>query len=132
MADRALIYIARQKKGNDKFIYSESHAIRVFTRLMLRAKVKDTHRITGHVLTPTVVDSNSGKTVFEVLKEKHPLPGTVDPIAFIDCNTLPSLIDIDVTPSRVEKVAHCIRGGAGTDSLQWQHFLLRYGTHSIV
>ena len=45
--------------------------------------------------------------MFEVLKEKHPMPGTVDPIAFIDCrNTLPSLIDIDVTPSRVEKVAH--------------------------
>ena len=61
---------------------------------------------------------------------KHPMPGTVDPIAFIDCNTLPPLIDIDVTPSHVEKVAHCISGPGDTDSLQWQHFLLRYGTHS--
>ena len=121
---------SRQNKRNDKFIYSESHAIRVFTRLMLRGKEKEatrwiTQRMTGHVLTPTELDSNSGKTVFEVLKEKHPMPGTVDPIDFIDCNTLPPLIDIDVTPSHVEKVAHCIRGGAGpggTDSLQWQHF----------
>ena len=89
--------------------------------------------MTGHVLSPTELDSKSGKTVFEVLKEKHPMPGTVDPITFIGCNTLPPLIDVDVTPSHVEKVAHCIRGGAGpggTDSLQWQHFLLRYGTHS--
>ena len=50
--------------------------------------------------------------MLEVLKEKHPMPGTVDPIAFIDYNILPPLIDIDVTPSHVEKVVHCIRGGA--------------------
>ena len=61
---------------------------------MLRGKVKEatrwiTQRMTDNVLTPTEVDSNSGKTVFEVLKEKHPMPGTVDPIAFIDSNTFP-------------------------------------------
>ena len=47
-------------KGSDIFMYSQSHAISVFTRLLLRDKP---------CFNP---NSNSGKTVCKVLKEKQP------------------------------------------------------------
>ena len=49
------------------------------------------------------------------------------------CDTLPPLIDVNITGGHVEKVARHIQGGAGpggSDASQWQNYLLRYGAHS--
>ena len=116
----------------------EAHAIRVFSRLMLSGKVRDATRwITGHVtggvFAPTDIDTKTGKTVLQSLKDKHPPPGRPDPSAFLTCDVLPPLTDVDIVASHIEKTAHKIRGAAGpsgTDSMQWQSFLLRYGSYS--
>ena len=116
----------------------DAHIIRVFSRLMLCGKVKDaTHWITGRtaswVLEPTDIDPKSGKTVLDVLKEKHPPPGKLNPDAFLHCDPLPPLVDIDVTAAHVEQVAcHCrgVAGPSGTDAIQWHRFLLRYRIQS--
>ena len=75
---------------------------------MLCGKVKDTTRwitgrTAGRVLQPTDIDPKSGKTVFDVLKEKHPPPGKLNPDAFLHCGPLPPLVDIDVTAVHVNK-----------------------------
>ena len=44
----------------------------------------------------------SGKTVFDVLKEKHPGSRCVNENAFINCEELPSFMDVDVTGGHVE------------------------------
>ena len=117
---------------------SDDHVVRVFTRLMLRGRVHEavhfaTDRAGGGVLQPSDVDSKSGKCVLDVLREKHPPPGVATVDAFVSCPELPLLIDVDVTSSHVEQVAHRLRGSAGpggTDSYHWQCFLLHYGAHS--
>jgi len=53
--------------------------------------------------------------------------------AFMECENLPVLEDVEVTEEHVKKVAHMIRGSAGpsgTDLENWSNFLLRYGDHS--
>ena len=62
-----------------------------------------TGRTAGRVLQPTDIDPKSGKTVFDVLKEKHPPPGKLNPDAFLHCGPLPPLVDIDVTAVHVNK-----------------------------
>ena len=92
-----------------------------------------TEKTTGGVLGTEDIVEGTGKTVLEILKEKHPSPSKLDPSAIAHCASLPPLIDIDITVLHVEHVAHKIKGGAGpsgTDFVQWQSFLLRYGAHS--
>ena len=55
----------------------------------------------------------SGKTVFDVLKEKHPEPRCVNEIAFINCEELPPFMDVDITGGHVEQVDRKLQGGAG-------------------
>ena len=108
----------------------EAHAIRVFSRLILSGKVSYmtvatrwiTGQITRGVLAPTDLDTKTGKTVLQSLKDKHPS-------AFLTCDILPPLLD---AASHIEQVAHNIKGAAGpsgTDSMQWQRFLLQYGSY---
>ena len=105
---------------------------------MLRGKVREavhliTERTTGGMLRTDDIVEGTGKIVLEILKEKHPSPTKPDPSAFAHCASLPPLIDVDITVLHVELVAHKIKGGAGpsgTDSVQWQSFLLCYGAHS--
>lgn len=54
--------------------------------------------------------------------------------AYITCDDLPPLVDVDFTAVYVDKVvASSIQRGAGpgdTMTIRWQDFLLRYGAHS--
>ena len=51
----------------------------------------------GKVLNPSSVMNSNGKTVFDVLKEKHPDPSTVSENVFIHCNELPPQMEVDIT-----------------------------------
>ena len=87
----------------------------------------------GSVLLPSTVIDPSGKSVLDVLKEKHPDPSPSVKEAFLVCEELPPLMDIDVTGAHICKVARKIQGGAGpgsTTASQWQDFLLRFGSSS--
>ena len=67
---------------------------------------------------PTSVVNPSGKTVFDVLKEKHPESRCVNENAFINCEELPSFMDVDVTGGHVEWVNRKLQGGAGPGGTQ--------------
>ena len=73
------------------------------------------------------------KTVFNVLKEKHPDPSRSAVHSFLPCSELSPLSEVDLTSSHVEKVARQIQGSAGpggTNAGHWKGFLLHYGAHS--
>ena len=60
----------------------------------------------------------------EILESKHPNQKNPDPEAFIDCDVLPTLVDVDVTADHVSKVANFLSGSAGVsglDAAQWQN-----------
>ena len=72
-------------------------------------------------------------SVFDVLNQKHPEPGNVEPSTFMLCDTLPPLSDLDITVGHVEKVTRQLQGAAGpggSSVLQWRDYLLRFGRHS--
>ena len=49
------------------------------------------------------------------------------------CDTLPPLLDLNITADYVERVAHQIQGSAGpggSTALQWYCYLLRFGLSS--
>ena len=133
--DRAL----RSSRGRT---LKDADIVRVFTRLMLRGKVRAavrwaTERATRAVLSPSTVinvDATEGPlTVMDVLRQKHPEPSTPVPAALLPCDTLPQFEDVEVTGSHVLVVAHRIQGGAGPggcDVGHWKDVLLRYGAHS--
>jgi len=86
----------------------------------------------GGVLRPDQITEN-GKTVLEILRNKHPEQMCPDPESFAVTDTLPVLLEVNITGRHIERVAHRIRGSAGPsgmDSEQWQAMLLRYGAHS--
>ena len=106
------------------------------TRLMLRGQVHSavrwmTERASSEgILHPSSPVHDSGKTVLDVLKEKHPQPRAAAERAFLSCDDLPPLVAVG---AHVERVARLIQGGAGpggTMATHWQDFLLRYGVHS--
>ena len=136
-AERCSQQLPKPREGKQ----GDDHTIRVFTRLMLRGQVRSavrwmTERLSstsGGVLHPSAPAGTAGKTVLEVLKEKHPEPREAIERAFLSCDELPPLVDVDITAAHVEKVARQIQGSAGpggTMALQWQRFLLGYGAHS--
>ena len=72
-------------------------------------------------------------TLLNILHEKHPEPRVIDESAFLSCDDLPPLFDLDITVDYVEHVAHQIQGSAGpcgSTTLQWHGYLLRYGVPS--
>ena len=56
------------------------------------------------VLDPNSMVDNK-RTVFDVHKEKHPNPAQPVESAFVSCEELPPILDIDITSAHVEKVA---------------------------
>ena len=115
---------------------------RTFARMMMQGRVPSavrllTDRLGGGVLDPGAEaqgkDGGLQKTVFDILQEKHPPQKHADPRAFIQCEELPLLEDVDITSSHIEQVARRLFGSAGpsgTDSEQWRSFLLRFGNAS--
>ncbi|KAI5742861.1 hypothetical protein M8J77_012006 [Diaphorina citri] len=125
----------QMKTGNGDV--SEDHKVRIFTRLVLQGKLRDATRWITERGSSGVLEIDSilddGTTVLDALKGKHPPQQVPDPNVFLQCETLPLMVDVDVTCSHIEKVARTIRGSAGpsgTDSESWKCFLLRYGAHS--
>ena len=50
---------------------------------------------------------------WNILLEKHPEPVVIDVSAFLPCDDLPPLLDLDITADYVERVAHQIQGSVG-------------------
>ena len=46
---------------------------------------------------------------WNILLEKHPQPVVIDESAFLPCDDLPPLLDLDITANYVEHVAHQIQ-----------------------
>ena len=87
----------------------------------------------GGILNPSSQIGATGKTVLDVLREKYPEPAYASEKAFLQCDELPPITDVDVTGPHVEKVTWKIQGGArpgGTTAHQCQDHLLRHGAHS--
>ena len=55
----------------------------------------------------------------DMLKRKHPEPKDAAEKAFLHCDELPPMADVDMTASHVEKVARQIKGGKSLVVL-WQ------------
>ena len=96
-----------------------------------------TNRCGGGVLNPADMahskDGPLGKTVFDVLPEKHPAQRPPDCLAFLERAELSPLEHVDITNSHIEHVARHLfesAGPSGTDSDHWRAFLLHYGNAS--
>ena len=76
-----------------------------------------TERGRGAVLNPeseaTGKDGPTGRTVYEVLLEKHPPQWTADASAFVECADLPPLEHMDITATHIETVARSLWESAG-------------------
>lgn len=118
------------------------HVERIFNRLMLQGKVRSAVRFLTERSGGGVLDLHAeahgksgplGRSVLDVLEEKHPSQREVVRTAFVECDELPPLEHVDITAAHIETVARRLHGGAGpsgTDSSQWRSFLLRYGKAS--
>ena len=107
--------------------------------MLLRGQVRSAvHFITNRVNSGGVLSLNAstgvpGKSVMDILCEKHLEPGFCDRPVFMPCNTLSPLLDLDITADYVERVAHQIQGSAGPGgsiALQWHCYLLCFGLSS--
>ena len=98
---------------------SEEKAINLFSGMIMQGKIRQAFRFitdrseTGGILSPDD-DSGTGKTVQQVLQSKHPEQKTPDPDAFIVCEELPVLIDVDVASEHILKTASTLSGGAAS------------------
>ena len=122
-----------------RFKDEKDRCVKVFTHLMLRGQVLSAVRFItdrvhgGGVLSLDASTGVPGHPVLDILREKHPEPGVIDESAFMSCDDLPPLLDLDITADYVEHVAHQIQGSSGpcgSTALQWHGYLLRHGVSS--
>ena len=101
---------------------TEDEAISIFSRLILQGKIREAVRFitdraeSGGILLPDQ-DAGNGRTVMDILQSKHPDQSEPHPDAFVVCDALPTLIEVDVTAEHVQKVAKNLSGGAGVSGL---------------
>lgn len=130
-----------KKLNGSKKDNNDDQVIKVFNRLMIRGKVRDAmnwlvEKGKNGILHPnTEIDSN-GKTVFDILKEKHPNKTEPDEKLFSmpsEMSELPYMPQILISNEIVEKVARKLHGGGGpggSNSEHWSDFILRHGQAS--
>jgi hypothetical protein len=114
---------------------SDDTADKVFNTLILQGKIREATRFITQRGEKTAIlkpddDDGKGNKVIDVLKSKHPAQAEANPEAFLECDKLPSLLDVDITASHVEKIAKVLSGSAGIsglDSQQWHSMLLKFG-----
>lgn len=108
---------------------------RVYARLMLQGKVRAavrwaTERGQGGVLAPESRDERSGKTVMEILREKHPANRDLAVEHLTEYESLPERGTLEVPVEAVELTARRLNGSGcpgGTDAQNLQGWLLRFG-----
>ena len=86
---------------------------RTFNRLMMEGRIRSAVRLVtdrgGGGGVPDPEDEAHGRngplgmSVYDVLQEKHPAQRTVDPSAFLDCEVLPPLEQVDITAVHIER-----------------------------
>ena len=118
---------------------NEEREAKIFSDLILQGRLREAVRFITDRQGGGVMDPNddagkpAGKTVLQVLIDKHPEQRVPDEEDFMPCQALPALFDIDITNAHVEKAARKLSGSAGVsgfDSFQLQRVLLRFGKHS--
>ena len=121
---------------------TEDKEAKIFSNLVLQRRLREavrfiTDRQGGGVMGPDEpADGDpNGRSVFEILLQKHPEQRVPLEEDFLECDVLriPHLVDIEVTSSHVEQAAKKISGSAGIsgfDSFQLQQVLLKHGQHS--
>ena len=93
--------------------------VRVFQRLLLQGKIWDATNFVlnstrkGGNLEPESIDPKTGLDVKTVLERKHPPKSKPSNIAMEEYNSLPALIDIDVSEETVLNVVKRLKGSRG-------------------
>ena len=85
----------------------------------------------GGVLDPSATVDASGKTMLDVLKEKHLQPREAHESVFLPCDELPLLTCVDITGARLERLPGKSKEGwpRWDNSTELAGFS-RYGSHS--
>lgn len=137
-ADHSLHNSYNRKNYND----NNDYVTKNFTRLIQRGKTREAlnwllTKDTSKILKPEDEIDVTGKTVMDVLQEKHPLGSIPDSSLFTLPDGLPELtplLEVDITSEHVESVARKLHGGGGptgTTSDNWKDYLLRFGEASL-
>ena len=128
-----------RKLPNSSGVITSEKEIKIFSDLILQGRLREavrfiTDRQGGGIMDPSDdAVKPLGKTVLEVLIEKHPeqrIPIAED---FMPCDSLPAMIQPTITNAHIEKSARKLSGSAGIsglDSFQLQRVLMRFGKQS--
>ncbi len=109
--DQFLSEFERCAKRNSKRNISERDwVVKVFTRLMLKGQLRAAVRwLTEHsndgVMSPSQILNSTSITVMDTLKMNHPESRDIVDDAYLSCDNLPPLVDLDITGEHVENVA---------------------------
>ena len=116
---------------------------RTFNRLMMEGKVRSAVRLMTDVVVVAFFPQRAkahgkngrlGISIYDVVKEKHPVQRTVDLSAFLGCEELPPLEHAcghhRCPYRRSSGTSIWTRNPSGTISEQWRAFILRYETAS--
>ena len=111
---------------------------KIFQGKMLRGDVRGavkflTETEKGGILMPDDTDEKTGLSVEEVLRSKHPNARSVDVSLLPQFDSTPAFVDIDITPTVVERVAHDLHGAAGlggSDAVAVSQWLTGFGDSS--